>query len=93
MLRKCSLIVGFCRIKQLRHEFLREPDGFVLVTYFNAILAGLISEDEKLRSAVTDGQAFGGLVAHAFTFFYPQMTQMGADSILIFYTPVLWYRN
>ena len=40
--------------KKLRHELLRQPDGFILIAGFNALLSRLPGENQKLRRAVAD---------------------------------------
>jgi hypothetical protein len=45
-------------LKQRRHELLRQPDGFLRHTDFNAILTRLPGEDKELGGAVPDPKVF-----------------------------------
>jgi hypothetical protein len=38
--------------KQLRHQLLSQPDGFILHPYLNAAFTSLSREDQELSSAV-----------------------------------------
>ena len=46
--------VNSIRATQFRHQFLRQPDGLVLETDFQPILAGVSGKHQKLRRAVAD---------------------------------------
>lgn len=41
-------------IKELGNEFLGEPDGFLFIAHFQALLASLGRKDQELRRAVAD---------------------------------------
>ena len=45
-------------LEQRRHQLLGEPDGFVGHADFDAVLAGLPGENQKLGGAVADLEFF-----------------------------------
>jgi hypothetical protein len=45
-------------IKKRRHQFLGQPDGFILVPGFDALLSGLDRKDQELSRAVADQLVF-----------------------------------
>jgi hypothetical protein len=58
-----------CRLEQLRHPLLRQPDGLILHPNLHTVTTGLVGKGQELRRAVAQAQAVGGFfLGHRQTF-------------------------